>query len=241
LNRGFVTVPYAFLVLKEHPYGREMLRQLLAAGLEPAILIEEDSAVAEEERRKFYGRLAGQPRPPTFDELLAGRTVRRATTPHHNQEECARLLQEMKPDLIVLGGTRIIRPQIFNLARHGALNSHPGLLPQVRGSASVAWSIYYDVPIGCTCHFIDESVDTGDIVGQRTIAVRRGDTYERLVHETVVLAGALMVEALQQFEAGTLQRTPQPKVGHAYGVMPPEMVGQVKARLAEGTYGHFEV
>jgi methionyl-tRNA formyltransferase len=234
-----MAVHYAFLVLKEHPYGREMLRQLLAAGFEPAILIEEDSAVAEEEREKFYERLSGQPMPPTFDELLAGRAVRRAATPHHNQEECVRLLRETGPDLIVLGGTRIIRPHVFNLARHGALNSHPGLLPHVRGSASVAWSIYYDVPIGCTCHFIDTSIDTGDIVGQRTLAVRRGDTYEKLVYETIVLAGALLVEALQQFEAGTLRRTPQPKEGNTYRVMPPEMVEQVKARLAGGTYRHF--
>lgn len=234
-----MTPHYAFLVLKEHPYGREMLSQLLAAGFEPAVIIEEDSPVADEEREKFYERLAGQPLPPTFDELLAGRAVRRESVPHHNQDECRQLLEAVRPDLMVLGGTRIIRQRIFSLARDGALNSHPGLLPQVRGSASVAWSIYYDIPIGSTCHFIDADIDTGDIVGQRTIAVHRGDSYEKLVWGTIVLAGTLMTETVQQYAAGTLKRTPQPKEGNTYRVMPPEMVDKVKAKLANGTYKHF--
>jgi methionyl-tRNA formyltransferase len=232
-------VHYAFLVLKEHPYGREMLAQLLAAGFTPAILIEEDSAVADEEREKFYERLAGQPLPPPFAELLAGRGVRREAVPHHNREECERQLREVRPDLIVLGGTRIIRPNIFSQARDGALNSHPGLLPQVRGSASVAWSIYHDIPVGCTCHFIDADIDTGDIVLQRALPVRRGDTYEKLVWDTIVCAGSLMTEALRQYQAGALVRTPQPKEGTTYRVMPPEMVAEVRAKLADGSYKHF--
>lgn len=232
-------VHYAFLVLKEHPYGQEMLRQLLEAGFEPAIVIEEQSAVADEERAKFYERIAGQPIPPTFTELLQGRNIRRVEVPHHNKIECEELLKEVQPHLIVLGGTRIIRPNIIDTARDGALNAHPGLLPQVKGSASVAWSIYHDIPIGCTCHFIDPNIDTGDIVGQRTIPVHRGDSYEKLVWETIVLAGTLMVEALQQHAAGTLSRTPQPAGGTTYKVMPPEMVEEMKARLANGIYKHF--
>lgn len=234
-----MTVHYAFLVLKEHPYGREMLRQLLLAGFEPALVVEEDSPVAAEEREKFYARLAGQPLPPTLAELLAGRSTARVDVPHHNRAECEAALRQAAPDLLVLGGTRIIRPNIFTLAPHGALNAHPGLLPHVRGSASVAWSIYYDIPIGCTCHFIDADIDTGDIVGQRTLPVHRGDTYEKLVHATLGLAGELMVEAVRHFEAGTLARTPQPQGGATFRVMPPEMVEQVKAKLAAGTYAHL--
>jgi methionyl-tRNA formyltransferase len=230
---------YAFLVLKEHPYGREMLSQLLAAGFEPALVIEEDSPVADEERAKFLERLAGQPLPPTFDELLAARSVRRESVPHHNQGACEALLRELGPDLMVLGGTRILKPNIFRLAPAGALNSHPGLLPEVRGSASVAWSIYHDVPIGCTCHFIEEGIDVGPIVGRRLIPVHRGQTYEELVHATNVLAGTLMVEAVRAHVAGTLRGTPQPAEGTTYRVIPPELLAVVKEKLARGTYEHF--
>jgi methionyl-tRNA formyltransferase len=228
---------YAFLVLKEHPYGREMLKQLLAASFEPALVIEEDSPVADEERAKFEERLLGQPLPPTFTELLAGRSVRREGVPHHNQAGCETLLRELGPDLIVLGGTRILKPNIFRLAP--TLNSHPGLLPEVRGSASVAWSVYHDVPIGCTCHFIEEGIDVGPIVGRREIPVHRGQTYEELVHATNVLSGTLMVEAVRAFAAGTLRGTAQPAEGQTFKVIPPELLKVVKEKLASGTYKHF--
>jgi hypothetical protein len=48
---------YIFMVLKEHPYRREMLRQLLAAGFEPKAMVEEDSSAGDEERAKFLMRM----------------------------------------------------------------------------------------------------------------------------------------------------------------------------------------
>ena len=48
-----MALSFAFLVLKEHPYGQEMLRVLLVRGFKPGILIEEVSAVADQERQKF--------------------------------------------------------------------------------------------------------------------------------------------------------------------------------------------
>jgi len=240
-----VTVParrpfsFAFLVLAEHPYGREMLGQLLAAGFEPALMVEERSDVAPIEREKFLVRIAGQPVPPTFAELLAGRSVPRVAVPHHNGPECEAALRELSPDLIVLGGTRILKPHVFTHARHGTLNAHPGLLPEVRGSASVAWAIHLDEPIGATCHFIEAGIDTGPIVGRREIPVHRGDTYEKLCRATMTLAGTLMAEALAAFASGTLTGTPQVGGREALKNMPDEMVAEVKRKLAEGRYKHM--
>jgi methionyl-tRNA formyltransferase len=200
---------YVFMVLKEHPYGREMLRQLLAARHEPKAIIEEDSPVADEEREKFLVRISGFPVASTFTEQLRERNITRYEVSHHNKAECRELLRGLKPTLGVLGGTRIIKPSILEIPRDGMLNSHPGLLPEVRGSASVAWSIYYDIPIGCTCHFIDSRIDAGPIVGRRLIPVRRGDTYEKLCWETISLAGVLMTEAVDAWRKGTLRMTPK--------------------------------
>ncbi len=230
---------YAFLVLEEHPYGREMLSQLLGAGFVPALLIEERSPVADVERAKFLTRIAGHTPAPTFTELLHGRDVRRVQVPDHNHPSCAALLETLAPELIVLGGTRILKPHVFRHARHGALNAHPGLLPEVRGSASVAWAIHLDVPIGCTCHFIEAGIDTGPIVGRRTIDVHRGDTYEDLCFATLGLSGTLMREALEAYARGALAGTPQASGGKALRNMPAEMVEAVKAKLARGEYAHY--
>jgi len=231
---------WVFMVLEEHPYGREMLMQLLEAGHVPAAVVEEASPVADEEREKFLVRIRGHRVAPTFTELLEGKEVPRYKVPHHNRRQCRELLEELEPDLGVLGGTRIISRRVLEIPPDGMLNSHPGLLPEVRGSASVAWSIYHDVPIGSTCHFIDPDIDTGDIVAKRVIPVHRGDTYELLCWKTLVMAGTLMTEAVGMWRKGDITRTSQGENGlPTFKVAPPEVLEVVYRKLAEGTYRHF--
>lgn len=231
---------FFFMVLEEHPYGREMLMQLLEAGHVPIAVVEEASPVADEEREKFLVRIKGHRVAPTFTELLEGMDVPRYKVPHHNRRQSRELLEKLEPDLGVLGGTRIIRKRVLEIPPDGMLNSHPGLLPEVRGSASVAWSIYHDVPIGSTCHFIDPNIDTGDIVLKRMIPVHRGDTYELLCWKTLVMAGTLMTEAVGMWKRGEMTRTPQGESElPTFKVAPPEVLEVVYRKLAEGTYGHF--
>jgi methionyl-tRNA formyltransferase len=230
---------YAFLVLEEHPYGREMLRALLAAELLPLAVIEERSAVAAEERLKFEERMAGFELAPTITELLLEHPgVQRIVVPHHNQDACAEALRALEPELLVLGGTRILRKHIFALAKH-TLNAHPGLLPELRGSASVAWAIATDQKVGCTCHFIDAGIDTGPIISRREIPVHRGDTYERLCWATARLSAELMTEAVRAYADKTIESHPQAAGGVTYKNMPAEQVEQVKQKLAQGRYAQL--
>ena len=230
---------YVFMVLKEHPYGREMLRQLLAAGFVPKAIIEEDSPIADEEREKFLTRIKGFPVASTFTEQINELGIERCSVPHHNKNESRELLDRLKPDLVVLGGTRIIKPALIAIPKDGMLNSHPGLLPEVRGSASIAWSVYFDIPIGCTVHFINPNIDTGDIIKRQLIPVHKGDTYEKLCWETISLAGELMVYAVDQWTKGTLKGTPQLAGQEALRVAPPDVLEIVYKKLRDGTYKHF--
>lgn len=231
---------FVFLVLEEHPVGREMLMQLMDAGHYPMAVIEEASDIAKEEKRKFLERIKGHRVAPTFTELLEGKDIPRYKVPHHNKKTCRQLLQELNPDLGVLGGTRIIRDRILRIPPEGMLNAHPGLLPEVRGSASPAWSVYYDIPIGATCHFIDPSIDTGDIVGKREIPIHKGDTYEKLCWLTLVEAGALMTEAVSVWRKGELERTPQGESDHpTFRVPSDEVMEVVFQKLRDHTYKHY--
>jgi methionyl-tRNA formyltransferase len=231
---------FAFLVLEEHPYGREMLARLLEAGLEPALLIEESSSVANEERTKFLERMQGFEIAPSFDQLLAGRALRREQVASHNGERCAALLAELQPDLLVLGGTGILKSAIFEHAADGCLNAHPGLLPEVRGSASVAWAIELDLPIGCTCHFIDAQIDQGPIVSRQEIAVTPQDTYESLCWKTAGLSARLMAQAVLAWRAGSLSSTPQGVGDKTHRNMPEAGVQAIKQKLAAGLYAHIQ-
>jgi len=231
---------FVFLVLEEHPYGREMLMQLLGSDHIPLALIEEESEIAKEEKAKFLERIKGHRVAPTFNELVDCISIQRYKVPHHNKSQCKELLEELNPDLGVLGGTRIISKSILEIPPDGMLNSHPGLLPEVRGSASPAWSVYHDIPIGATCHFIDPNIDTGDIVLRREIPVHRGDTYENLCWLTLVEAGRLMTEALTLWKNDMITRTPQGDSDLPTFRVPSEDIMRiVRQKLRDRTYKHY--
>tara|TARA_B100001250_G_scaffold348358_1_gene319014 strand:- start:228 stop:974 length:747 start_codon:yes stop_codon:yes gene_type:complete len=233
---------FAYLLLKEHPYGREMLRQIISEGFVPEVIIEEDSEVANEEREKFLKRIEGNPIAPTIEEQSIENRIAVVSVPVHGSSEVIPHLEGMDLDLIVFGGTRIIRGEILDFPSDGVVNSHPGLLPECRGSASPAWSVYHDIPVGSSTHFCDNGIDTGDLLMRREIPVKRGATYEDLCYQTLVLAGVLMKEALLAYEEGKWFeiRRPQGKGEHpTFRNAPEEVLEVVRQKLRDQTYAHY--
>jgi methionyl-tRNA formyltransferase len=235
-----MSLHFAFLVLEEHPYGREMLRTLLEKDLIPSVVIQEVSAVGDVEREKFLTRMAGQPLPPRLTQLSTGKKIPFYCVTNHNDNTCKELLAADQPDVLVLGGTRIIKPQILEVPRRATVNAHPGLLPWLRGSASVGWALYKDMAQGATAHFIDPGIDTGDIIVRRELPVYRRDTYESINGRIAILAAQLMAEALTFLSNGEAPRERQdPNVGETFKVIPDDLLEEGKRRLAEGHYSHF--
>ena len=238
---------FAYLLLKEHPYGREMLKQLISEDFIPRIIITEDSAIADEEREKFLKRIEGNHIAETIEIQLGelskrGITVEHVEVPIHNSEEVMPHIRGLDLDIIVFGGTRIIRGEILDYPRDGVVNSHPGLLPECRGSASPAWSVYHDIPIGSSTHFCDNGVDTGHLLLRREVPVKRGMKYEDLCYETLVLAGILMKEALMAYEEGRWDemRHPQGDSPHpTFRNASEEILQVVYQKLDEETYAHY--
>ncbi len=231
---------FAFLVLEEHPYGREMLRILLERDLVPSMIVQEVSGVGDVEREKFLSRIAGQPVPPRLTQLITGRKIPFYCVANHNDTTCRELLEAEKPDVLVLGGTRIIKPSILETPRRATVNAHPGLLPWLRGSASVGWALYKDMKQGATAHFIDPGIDTGDIIVRRELPVYHKDTYESLNARIATLAGELMAESLTFLANGEAPRQPQDRnVGETLKVIPDDLLEEGKRRLTEGRYSHF--
>jgi len=113
---------------------------------------------------------------PAFAIPSAGR--KRA---EHDAEMIARLHQH-KVDLVCLAGyMRIISSQFVSAFPQGLLNVHPSLLPAFPGLDAQKQAIEYGVKFaGCTVHFVDEAVDHGVIVLQRSVPVKEEDTVETL-------------------------------------------------------------
>ena len=238
---------FAYLLLKEHPYGREMLEQLISEDFIPKIIITEDSAIADEEREKFLKRIEGNRIAERIEIQLEklsqkGIDVEHVEVPIHNSEEVMPHIRQLDLDIIVFGGTRIIRGEILDYPKYGVVNSHPGLLPECRGSASPAWSVYHDIPIGSSTHFCDNGVDTGQLLLRREVPVKRGMKYEDLCYETLVLAGILMKEALMSYEQGRWDEMKRPQGDSSHPTFrnaPEEILQVVYQKLEEETYAHY--
>jgi phosphoribosylglycinamide formyltransferase-1 len=99
----------------------------------------------------------------------------------HDAEMIARLHQH-KVDLVCLAGyMRIISPAFVAAFPNRILNVHPSLLPAFPGLDAQKQALEYGARVaGCTVHFVDEAVDHGVIILQKTVAVNDGDTVETL-------------------------------------------------------------
>lgn len=85
-------------------------------------------------------------------------------------------------DLVVLAGfMRIVGPVFLAAYPRRIINIHPSLLPKHRGANAAAQALAAgDRTTGCTVHYVDEGVDTGEIIAQREVPVLPGDTAEAL-------------------------------------------------------------
>ena len=98
------------------------------------------------------------------------------------ESRIVKALQDRGVELVVLAGyMRIIGPVILAAYPRRIINIHPSLLPAHRGAR--AWEKALaagDKMTGCTVHFVDNGVDTGEIIGQREVPVLDGDTADAL-------------------------------------------------------------
>ena len=107
-------------------------------------------------------------------------------------------IAEHEPDLVVSAGfMKILGDQV--LARFSVINTHPALLPRFPGAHAVADALAAGVAeTGCTVHFVDEGVDTGPIIEQRSLSVEAGDDVESLHERIKVIERELLVQVVRQ-------------------------------------------
>lgn len=106
----------------------------------------------------------------------------RAKLDPDSERNMVNLLQQERVELVVLAGfMRIVGPQLLAAFPRRIVNIHPSLLPKHRGLR--AWELALtagDSVAGCTVHYVDEGVDTGEIVAQAEVEVLPGDIPESL-------------------------------------------------------------
>jgi methionyl-tRNA formyltransferase len=105
----------------------------------------------------------------------------------------AESLRALRPELIVVAAFRILPPSIFTIPSFGSINLHASLLPKYRGAAPINWAIIRgERETGVTTFFLEEEVDTGNILRQERIAIGPDETAGEL-HDRLAVAGAGVV------------------------------------------------
>src|SRR5439155_2888220 len=127
------------------------------------------------------------------------------------QGRLAKILEAAQPDVAVVAAYgRILPPDALQVPRHGCINVHASLLPELRGAAPAQWAIargYRET--GVTIMQMDEGLDTGDIRLRKKIAIAPDETAETLLEKLSVLGALALVEALGLLARGQLPRLPQ--------------------------------
>jgi len=137
--------------------------------------------------------------------------------PDIHAEEALDGVRELRPDLGLIYGSPILKPELFEIPSLGTLGIHHGTLPRYRGKKTTFWEMYRGEPAaGVTIQKVNAGLDTGQIVAEGKVPI--GRRARRHVWSDVEALGVeLYVRAVLRFKAGTVELRPFPgKKGKLY-------------------------
>lgn len=128
-----------------------------------------------------------------------------------DEKEMIEMLKEMKPDfIIVVAFGQILTKEVLDIPKYGCINLHASLLPKYRGAAPINWAIIKgEKESGNTTMFMDEGLDTGDMLLKNTVKIEDDMTAGEL-HDILMESGSeLLVATIKGLKEGTIKREKQ--------------------------------
>jgi methionyl-tRNA formyltransferase len=130
-------------------------------------------------------------------------------------------IKEYEPDLLIsIGGNQIFKLPLINLAAKGCLNLHTALLPKYRGLMPSFWVLKNnEKQTGVSVFFVDEGIDSGPILVQKTVEIA-GRTQEELIQHTKQIGMESIIESVQKIIKGGFDLIPNPAEEMTYFTFP---------------------
>lgn len=128
-----------------------------------------------------------------------------------NDEENIRLIREIDPDYIfVIGLSQLVSQEIIDMAKVGVVGFHPAPLPKMRGRAANVWEVLLGMhEVKCSVFFIDQGIDSGDIIGQQDFTIEDTDYASDVGRKIGEAANILFPRVLKEIMDGTYKRVKQ--------------------------------
>jgi len=143
--------------------------------------------------------------------------------------EAVEQLRNLAPDLVVVVAYGQILPKVvLDMPRFGCINVHASLLPKYRGAAPINKAIIDGETVtGVTTMYMDEGLDTGDMLIRKSLDIGPDETAGELHDRLAPLGAEAMRETLQRLCAGTLERVPQNDAESSYASMMKKEDGRI--------------
>jgi len=108
-------------------------------------------------------------------------------------------IKSYKPDLIVVVAFRMLPEILWKIPKYGTINVHASLLPEYRGAAPINWSIINgEKYTGVSTFFINNKIDTGEIIDQSKIAINNDETAGDIHDKLMELGGTLLLKSIDK-------------------------------------------
>jgi methionyl-tRNA formyltransferase len=155
---------------------------------------------------------------PPIKAALAGKDAPIFQPKRIKSEEAVAEIRGLGPDVIfVMAYGQILPRAVLEIPRAACLNLHASLLPKHRGAAPIQAAIVAgDRETGISVMFMDEGLDTGDVMLQKRLDIAANETGGSLHDRLAEIAPATLKEALDQLQAGTAPRIPQDSSAASY-------------------------
>jgi methionyl-tRNA formyltransferase len=129
-------------------------------------------------------------------------------------------LEALNANLQVVVAFRMLPKVVWQMPKYGTFNLHASLLPNYRGAAPINWAIINgETKTGVSTFFIDEKIDTGEMIMQKEVEISKSETAGELHDKLMHIGSALVVDTLNLIQNDNVETTPQknyPEIKTAY-------------------------
>lgn len=123
-----------------------------------------------------------------------------------NSDKFISILKKYNCDLFIsMSFNQIFKSKIINLTKYKIINCHAGKLPFYRGRNVLNWVLINDEKdFGITVHYVDEGIDTGDIILQKTFQITDSDNYKTILKKAYLECANILYEVVSMFKKGNV-------------------------------------
>jgi len=127
-------------------------------------------------------------------------------------EEFNKQLKELNANLQIVVAFRMLPKIVWQMPEYGTFNLHASLLPNYRGAAPINWAIINgETKTGVSTFFIDEKIDTGEMIFQEAQKIKDNENAGALHDKLMLLGSDLVIRTVEAIKKGNVVTTPQPE------------------------------